>query len=131
MTDAFDRLKRKNKPSVPPRDASLVKKQNDSMTEISHSMSEISQADQDVEPLPEVVRRTVRIEEEIDSQLNELCQQEKITKEVFLEAAYELCQQDTDVLEQVLEIAKSRYVKRKTAGEIRKLKTMEKKLRSR
>ncbi len=48
MSDVFDRLKKKARPTVPPRDRSLVKGQNeelmnDQMTEISHSVIENEQ----------------------------------------------------------------------------------------
>ena len=137
MTDAIDRLKKRARATVPPREATLTKKINDSMTEVSHSTSESIQKTEgtahtvtEVEELPEVVRRTIRIEEEIDSELEQLCRSEKITREVFLEAAYQVCGQNPDFLAEVMSIAKSRYQRRKAAGEQRKFKTMQKKYRS-
>lgn len=169
MSDAFNRLHKKRRPAVPPREDNLVKnqnrqesevnesdheleqndkenevkyssiesKQNDQKTEISHSSIESKQNNENTtaettppEKLPEVVRRTIRLEKEIDSELEQLCRNQKITREVFLEAAYQLCETNPEWFAKVLEIAQERYAQRKTAGELRKLKTMENKLRS-
>jgi len=166
MNDAFNRLHKKRRPSVPPRDDNLIKKQksevndaaneseqndketeanhslieselNDQKTEFSHFMIESNQKDKKTsasssppEKLPEVVRRTIRLEKGVDADLEQLCRNQKITREVFLEAAYQLCETDPEWFAKVLEIAQERYAQRKTAGELRKLKTMENKLRS-
>jgi len=169
MSDAFNRLHKKRKPSVPPREDNLVKKQNqpesqgndianesklndketedthssiqseqnDQKTEFSHSTIESKQNNENTtvsnsppEKLPEVVRRTIRLEKGVDQQLDQLCRDQQITKEVFLEAAYQLCETNPEWFAQVLAIAQERYAQRKKAGELRKLKTMENKLRS-
>jgi len=135
MTDAFERLKNRARPTVPARDPSLVNPHNDELTEFSHSVTTQSQTDSttnapsETEDLPEVVRRTVRLEEDIDLGLEQLCSREKITREIFLEAAYLVCMENQQVLAEVVKVAKTRYGRRKVAGERRKFKTMEKKHR--
>jgi hypothetical protein len=135
MTDAFERLKNRARPTVPPRDPSLVKSHQDELTEFSHSVNSQSQIDSitnapsENEDLPEVVRRTVRLEGDIDQGLEQLCNREKITREIFLEAAYLVCMDNQQVLAEVVKAAKTRYGRRKVAGERRKFKTMEKKHR--
>lgn len=117
---------------------SLIESQpNDQKTEFSHSTIELKQKDKKTtatssapEKLPEVVRRTIRLEKGVDADLEQLCRNQKITREVFLEAAYQLCETNPEWFAKVLEIAQERYAQRKTAGELRKLKTMENKLRS-
>lgn len=132
MNDAFDRLKKRARPVVPPRDTSLIPRKNDQMTEVSHSVisskppDEIGQSETS-EKLPEVVRRTIRIEEELDYELDRLCRKEKITREVFLEAAYQVCENHPEILAEVIENARERYQRRKSVGELRKLKTLSQK----
>jgi hypothetical protein len=136
MNDAFERLQKRARPKVPPRDDSLIKRPDDQKTKFSHS-AQSSQPEalsrdepNDGDEQPEVVRRTVRLESEVDSEIERLCSTSKITREVFLEAAYLVCQENPQVMEEVLALAKARYQQRKAAGEQRKLKTMEKKLRT-
>jgi hypothetical protein len=111
----------------------LVKSANDELTEFSHSVNFQNQTDSmtntpsENEDLPEVVHRTVRLEGDIDEGLEQLCSREKITREIFLEAAYQICVENQQVLAEVVKAAKTRYWRRKVAGERRKFKTMEKK----
>ena len=82
--DAFERLKNRPRATVPARNKSLTDSNNDVNTEISHSVktkispealvetNQVSltepKVSQDIQE-PEVVRRTLRIDEEIDSEL--------------------------------------------------------------
>lgn len=133
MTDAFDRLKNRSRATVPTRDASLVKGRNDEKTEFSHSTKtellndEILPERQKDEEQFEVIRRTVRLEQTVDEALEGLCSRERVTRETFLEAAYSLCAEKPELMQEVLEIAKQRYRQRKAAGEKRKFQTMGKK----
>jgi hypothetical protein len=148
MSDVFDRLKNKARPTVPARDTSLAKKENteelnDTITEISHSsntkegnevINEVlkdstttfrqeQQAD-----VPQTVRRTIRLEEDIDSKLDAFCTAKKITRDNFIEAAFVVCSQNEELMQEILEEAKQRYQHRKQLGEQRKFQTMAKKL---
>ena len=183
--DAFSRLKSRTRPTVPPRDTSVVKKpveeeelfsvqaeseklksaDFDEMTELSHSkntqvskspdapelqaqptnsMTEVrpqpnTESDKGSEQLSfaqepnelnndEVVRSTIRLSAEIDEELRQLCQREKITKDTFLEAAYLVVGEAEELRARVLQLAKERYKQRKQVGEKRKLMTMMKKM---
>jgi hypothetical protein len=137
MTDAFDRLKNRSRATVPLRDASLAKDTNDVKAEFSHSLdTEATKVEQslsepnEVEAFPEVVRRTIRLEQQVDEELERLCSRERLTRETFLEAAYLLCNDKPEILQEVLTIAKERYRQRKAAGEKRKFQTMGKKFES-
>jgi hypothetical protein len=149
MSDAFDRLKKKGiRPTVPARDTSLVKKEdkemlNDQITEFSHSQKTQKQ---DVTPgevlkdhaaishkeqqsdLPETVRRTIRLEEDIDTELNAFCTAKKVTRDTFIEAAFMVCSGNETLMQEIVEEAKKRYHQRKQAGEQRKFQTMAKKI---
>ena len=140
--DAFDRLKNRPRATVPARNKSLTDSNDDVKTEISHSVkTEISQDDivevsqvsltesassQDLQER-EAVRRTLRIDRDIDDQLEQLCGKSKITRETFLEAAYLACTQNPDLMAAVLGEAGQRYRQRKQAGEQRKFATMSRK----
>ena len=143
--DAFDRLKNRPRATVPARNKSLTDPNNDSKTEISHSIkteisqnniNEVSQASltepessQDIQER-EAVRRTLRIDRDIDDELEQLCSKSKITRETFLEAAYLACTHNPDLMAVVLAEAQQRYRQRKQAGEQRKFETMSQKYKS-
>ena len=131
MKDAFDRLKNRSRATVPVRDASLTKEVTDVKTEFGH-LGKVEVPDNELNPLnpedaeefPEVVRRTIRLEQQVDEELERLCSRERITRETFLEAVYLVCNDKPEILQEVLAIAKQRYQQRKTAGEKRKFQTM-------
>ncbi|WP_310426527.1 hypothetical protein [Chamaesiphon sp. VAR_48_metabat_135_sub] len=140
--DAFSRLKDRTRATVPARNKSLTDSSDDTKTEISHSVkteisqdviAEVSQANltkpelaQDIQER-EAVRRTLRIDRDIDSELEQVCSKSKITRETFLEAAYLACTQNPDLMAAVLVEAQQRYRQRKQAGEQRKFETMSRK----
>ena len=129
--DAFDRLKNRTRATVSPRSHTLITENKDQITEFSHSaMTEINQ-----DSIPSIiqeeteatVRRTIRLEAGLDEQLDQLCRRSKITRDTFLEAAYQVCQDNPELLAVVLVEAQRRYRRRKQAGEKRKLETLNKK----
>lgn len=79
--------------------------------------------------LPQLMRTTTRLEEEIDKALRHLCMDERITKEVWFEAAYLYLVEHPKALKAVNGVAKERYDRRKRAAELRKLETMQKRLK--
>lgn len=82
----------------------------------------------ELDDLPQISKRlAVRLEDEIRKQLETLCKDEKITPETFLEAAFVVCQSNPGTMAMVMAEAKNRYAKRKMAGELRRLKTINKK----
>jgi hypothetical protein len=126
--DAISRLKNRQRVAVPPRDASVANtiKLNDIKTEVSHSVATPVAAV--IDESPEVIRSTVRLEEPIDSGLRNLCNQYKITKETFLEAAYLMAMEEPSTKERIVALAKSHYQKRKKISEYRKFQTLQAKL---
>ena len=117
--DALHRLMQSKRPSVSPRQEPLTPKPIDANTS--------SRQDSDID-LPEVVRTTVRLEESVDKALRQLCLEAGLTKEVWFEAAYLYLAQHPQELEAVNQIAKERLERRKRAAEVRKLRTMQKRL---
>jgi hypothetical protein len=148
--DAFARLKTRPRATVPARTSSLTELDNDKKNEFSHSlMTEISREQIDRsqdsnsseslvniaasteqpsnQSTGEVNRRTLRIDRDLDEELEILCGKTKITRETFLEAAYLACQHDPNLMESVLAQARQRYLQRKQTGERRKFETMQEK----
>lgn len=117
--DALKRLMQEKRPSVSPRQESLTPKRTDVNTSLSQG------ADVD---LPEVVRTTVRLEESIDKALRQLCLDAGLTKEVWFEAAYLYLSERPQELQAVNQVARERLERRKRAADVRKLRTMQKRL---
>jgi hypothetical protein len=97
-------------------------------TESDKGSNRLSFAQEPNELNDEVVRSTIRLSAEIDEELRQLCQREKITKDTFLEAAYLVVGEAGELRTKVLQLAKERYKQRKQVGEKRKLMTMMKKM---
>ena len=75
--------------------------------------------------LPETVRHSgIVLEKGIDRDLTQFCRDNKITVELFLEAAWCLSDLEPEFLERILVSAKQRYTSRKQAGKTRRLLTM-------
>lgn len=89
----------------------------------------MSVSQDDEAELPQLVRTTTRLEEEIDKALRHLCMDEKITKEVWFEAAYLYLTEHPKAMQAVNGVAKERYQRRKRAADLRKLETMQKRLK--
>jgi hypothetical protein len=74
---------------------------------------------------PETVRHSgIVLEKGIDRDLTQFCRDNKITIELFLEAAWCLSDLEPEIREQILVSAKQRYNSRKQAGKTRRLLTM-------
>lgn len=112
-------------PTVAPREDVLAPQQQGSPTPdmpstADSSVSELTLLEEQLRNLPEIAPRVpVRIDVAIKQELDELCNQEKITVETLLEAFYVTCQDKDTVMKQVLKEAKKRLKSRKEAGNIR------------
>ena len=122
--DAFARLKTRTRATVPVRNSSLTEINNDQKTEFSHSVKEEVSQDKINNFSSEVTRRTLRIDRDLDQELEQLCSKAKITRETFLEAAYLACTLEPGLMESVVMGARQRYRHRKQTGEQRKFETM-------
>ena len=78
----------------------------------------------DESDLPQLVRTTTRLEEDMDKGLQRLCMNEKITKEVWFEVVYQYLAEHPKAMKAVNGMAKERYQRRKRAADLRKLETM-------
>lgn len=129
--DANSRLKARMRASVPPRDTSLFKRQGDEGLGIEQSDHKPERAATEKqkravtnEPAQNLVSFTLRVEDSVDKALKSLCTAESITKETFLEAAYLVCFENEQMMQQVLEVAKVRRQSRRNAGNLRRAESM-------
>ncbi|MBD2534262.1 hypothetical protein H6G97_33970 [Nostoc flagelliforme FACHB-838] len=114
-------------PTVAPREDVLAQQQQGSSTRkvdvtstADSSVSELTLLEEQLANLPEIAPRLpVRLDLSIKQELDELCNQEKITVETLLEAFYVTCKEKDSVMKQVLKEAKKRLKSRKEAGNIR------------
>ena len=132
--DANSRLKAWMRATVPPRETSLLKRQTDEelaveqvdqKAEVASEARRSKRAVTDA-PAQKLVSFTLRVEDCVDKGLKSLCTNESITKETFLEAAYLACQENEQMMQQVLEIAKARRQERREAGLLRRAEAMTK-----
>ena len=84
----------------------------------------ITKNSQIVEP----VRRTVRLDPQVDEYMDVLCKENRVTRETLIEAAILICSKNQKTLNKVITDAKDRYKDRKHKGELKKLQTMSRKL---
>ena len=133
--DINSRLKARLKPSVPPRKTSLLRRSTDEQesVELQHQPSEEavsksaeSKQGRESETSPKLVSFTLRVEEVVGKKLKYLCSVENITKETFLEAAYLVCAENEQMMQQVLGVAKARRQQRREAGIKRRAQAMSK-----
>ncbi|ACK74097.1 hypothetical protein PCC7424_5530 (plasmid) [Gloeothece citriformis PCC 7424] len=149
--NALDRLINKQKPKVPPRnDVVSESVSNDIKTQgqqelntslppsdtkatpeempTSHESETSLSQDQKPKLSPdtfETVRNTIRIESEVDESLRQLCHEERITKETWLEAAYLYLCEKPEELAQVIQLAQERLSQRKAIADYKRAKTMQ------
>jgi hypothetical protein len=75
--------------------------------------------------IPETIRHSaIVLEKELDQKLTRYCKDQRITVEVFLEAAWLHASSNPDAMNEILVEAKRRYTDRKRAGKLRRLITM-------
>jgi hypothetical protein len=98
--------------------------ESDSNLEIVQDNS-IEALQKELASFPETVRHSgIVLEKGIDRDLTQFCRENKITVELFLEAAWCLSDLEPEFLERILVEAKQRYTSRKQAGKTRRLLTM-------
>lgn len=146
VENAIDRLKNRQRKKVNPRNPSLnvadnpttedsqtinQSNNNDSMTEVSQTVSQSNNNDSMTQDkkVNEPIRRTVRLDPQVDDYMDTLCKEHRVTKETLIEAAMLICSKNQRTLNKVITDAQDRYKDRKLKGELKKLQTMSKKLK--
>jgi hypothetical protein len=118
--DVFAQLTNRKRPSVPPRDNSVLSIPEPLIiTEESLPRAIQTQKGlEETEPspsqeMPETVKTVIRIEKPIDDGIRALCAAEKITKETLLEASFLLMMKNQEMKEEIVALAKLHIKRRK------------------
>lgn len=117
--DALERLKKRQRPSVPTRDASL----NSSSLDISissHLESKIQSQLTEVK----TKQSTIRLEAELSHRLGEVCKSNAISREVFIEALFEHYESDPGAKEAIITLAKKKNEQRMKNANLKRAKSM-------
>lgn len=127
MSDALERLKQRNRPSVKSRDTSLNTGSLDTSipriqeTEILETPENLVTVSK--QPL-QTKQSTLRLEQGVSDRLQEVCRKNGICREVLIEAMFEYCEANPELLSAVLTeaIAKNDY--RQQVANMRRAKSM-------
>lgn len=142
MSDALDRLRNRNRPTVPARDASLTSTApvapvipiapiDSTSLDTSTSRYQKSQIPQtqdsrhlDLELSLQTKQSTMRLEQGLSDRLQEVCRENSISREVLIEALFEYSQAHPDLLNEVLTEAKAKNEHRQQIANLKRAKSM-------
>ena len=140
----LEKIKQKRaRSTVPERKDSLIPQTNpqqnissdqddnsDLETDTNSVENTIAQLTEELSSYPPTIRRSaIVIEQQIEKELKQFCDDNKITIELFLEAAWQVSQ-NSPLRTAILNEAQIRYRKRKEVGRLKRLITQLKKLKS-
>lgn len=144
-SDALERLRNRNRPSVPARDASLISappaaptppstvsfdiatpRYPDSQVSASSASRPPASAPQASEPEPplQTKQSTMRLEQGLSERLQEVCRANSISREVLIEALFEYSEAHPGVMEAVLSEAKVKNEHRQQIANLKRAKSM-------
>jgi hypothetical protein len=149
MSDALERLKNRKRPTVPDRDASIasggVPPSNNLDTSISGSLdTSISgypdmsipsptsipplqaspQVGNEEEPSLEIKQSTLRLERSLSDRLKTICREQKICREVLIEALFEYGEAHPEALQVAIATAQIKQEQRQQAANLKRAKAM-------
>jgi predicted DNA-binding protein len=142
--DALERLKKRQRPNVPSRDASLSSPSQDISTsrvhdteisrvhdtEISGNQESQISRDQDTEISEKLSEHlltkqsTLRLEASLSQRLSEVCQDNGLSREVLIEALFEHYSNDPEAWQAILAEAKRRGERRMQMANLKRAKSM-------
>lgn len=117
--DALERLKQRQRPSVPTRDPSLTPGSLDISTS-RHLESNTQPQDTEVK----TKQSTIRLEAEISNRLSEVCKSHAISREVLIEALFEHYESDPDARDAIITQAKAKNDQRMKNANLKRAKSM-------
>ena len=115
--DALERLKQRQRPSVPTRDASLTS----SSADISTSRYPESNTQ---EPEIKTKQSTIRLEAELSHRLSEVCKSNGISREVLIEALFEHYESNPKAWDAIITLAKTKNDQRMRNANLKRAKSM-------
>ena len=108
-----DFLRRSKRPRVN-RDTSISSEGNNISS--SQEFIEIQETQADIESEEPKIASTVRLRKSINKALNNLKSEQGITKDAFIEAAWEICQQNEEVMKLISQQASVINTRRRKQG---------------
>lgn len=135
MNDALERLKKRNRPTVPNRDTSLapatpvslsqdISTSRNLETKISKIQDTQTSLISELEQLLKTKQTTLRLEQGVSDRLQSLCREHGICREVLIEAMFDHSEANPDVLKKVLSDAKNRNEQRQQIANLKRAKSM-------
>ncbi len=136
MSDALERLKQRQRPTVPSRDTSLESQGLD--ISIPESLDNSMPRSLDT-PIPESLDKgvsksqsknlatkqtTIRLETKLLERVTKVCAKENLSREVLFEALFEHYEQDSEAWESILSQAKEKAGHRLAIANRKRAKTM-------
>jgi hypothetical protein len=134
--DALERLKKRQRPNVPSRDASLSSPSQDistsryQETKTSRDQDTKISRDQDTKiskkPPEQLLTKqsTLRLEASLSQRLSEVCQDNGLSREVLIEALFEHYSNDPEAWLAILAEAKRRGERRMQMANLKRAKSM-------
>jgi predicted DNA-binding protein len=134
--DALERLKKRQRPNVPSRDASLSSPSQDistsryQETQTSRNQDTEISRNQDAEisgkPPEQLLTKqsTLRLEASLSQRLSEVCQDNGLSREVLIEALFEHYSNDPEAWQVILAEAKRRGERRMQMANLKRAKSM-------
>ena len=130
MNDALERLKKRTRPTVPSRDASLVPTGADVSISRNQDLQiptlqepQISAPIEAVQPL-KTKQSTMRLEQGVSDRLQDICREHSISREVLIEAMFEHCEAEPAVLKAVVAEANRKNEHRQQIANQRRAQSM-------
>jgi hypothetical protein len=117
--DALERLKNRQRPSVPPRNTSLISGSVDIST--SRYLEDNKHPEENE---VNTKQSTIRLEIEISNRLSEVCKSNSISREVLIEALFEYYESDSTAWESIIRLAKAKNDKRMKIANFKRAKSM-------
>lgn len=145
MSDSvLDRIRQnRHRPSVPVRDDTLITRVRQSESSPIYKITEpkdpsdskLATGDSNSDTLEALKAELMKVpptnrhsaivlEQELDQALTRYCKENRVTIEVFLEAAWVYASDNPTAMAEILAEAKHRYADRKRAGKLRRMLTM-------
>lgn len=115
--DALERLKQRQRPNVPTRDASLTSNSPDISTS---RYQELNTQETEVK----TKQSTIRLEVELSHRLSEVCKSNGISREVLIEALFEHYESDSDAGDAIITLAKAKNDHRMKNANLKRAKSM-------
>lgn len=133
--DALERIKQRQRPSVPARDLSLIPESADILissnleTENNISLRSETQSNTREKKLGTVAsiqtkQTTIRLEVKVSERLSSICRASNLSREVFLEALFEYYEVDPDAWNKILVEAKIKGEQRQNLANFKRAQSM-------